>query len=350
MLAPVAAVALLASQLVALPATAATIDVRPGESIQAAINSASPGDTIVVHPGVYHQNVNVNKNRIKLEGSGASVNGTVLVPPKHPKGPNGGTGIGVFNKVDFKTGAVLRKSRGVQVSGFLVRGFRDFGIFFYGAVGFVASHNKAVNNGGYGISGFHLHKGKFLYNVATGSEEAGFYTGDSPKADFVTRGNVASGNQFGYLMRDAQHGVVTDNRFYGNCVGAVILDTGSPGRAGYWTLRNNDVYHNDKLCPKSGEVPFNTSGTGLTIFGGQNNVIGRNRVWANRPSAASPVAGGIVLHTGAVFGGHVESGNAVRFNVAYRNSPADIRWDGKGSANTFTGNKCKRSQPGGLCH
>src|SRR5437588_4550417 len=112
---------------------ATTIEVHPGQSIQKAIDSAHPGDTILVQPGVYHQNVLVNKNRLTLEGSGASAKGTVLVPPAHPKGPTGGNGISVFNKVDFKTGAILKRSVGVRVSGFLVKGFHDFGVFFYGA-------------------------------------------------------------------------------------------------------------------------------------------------------------------------------------------------------------------------
>src|SRR5207244_4063217 len=116
-------VALAATIAVAIPAQAKTIDVRQGQSIQAAIDSASPGDTIVVHPGTYHENVNVNKNDITLRGSGASPEGTVLVPPKHPPQGLGGIGIGVFNKVDFKTGKVVQASKGVRVTGFLVKGF-----------------------------------------------------------------------------------------------------------------------------------------------------------------------------------------------------------------------------------
>jgi len=344
-------VALVIGLLVAgSPAHAATtIDVHPGQSIQAAIHKAHPGDTIVVEPGVYRENVVVNKNHITLEGSGSSSKGTVLKPPANPKGPNGGTGISVYKKVDFKTGAIEQRSIGVTVTGFLVKGFRDFGIFFYGANDFVASHNKAVNNGGYGISGFHLRSGKYLYNTAVGSEEAGFYTGDSPRASFVTRGNTARGNQFGYFMRDAQHGLVTDNDFEGNCVGAVILDTGSPGPARYWTLKHNDVHQNDRFCPKTQDTPFPLSGSGIVVFGGRRNRIVQNHVWANRPSKGNPfLSGGIVLQSGKKAGGAVESANRVRGNVAYGNKAYDIRYDGAGT-NHFVGNACRTSSPKGLC-
>ena len=59
------------------------IVVGPGQSIQAAINAARPGDTVFVRPGVYHQSVQIRTNGITLRGSGAFHGGTVLVPPKH---------------------------------------------------------------------------------------------------------------------------------------------------------------------------------------------------------------------------------------------------------------------------
>lgn len=41
------------------PVSAATIAVNPGDSIQAAINSASAGDTILVHPGTYIEDLEI---------------------------------------------------------------------------------------------------------------------------------------------------------------------------------------------------------------------------------------------------------------------------------------------------
>ena len=53
-------------------AGAADHDVYAGDSIQAAINSATAGDTICVHAGTYTENVDVNK-RLTLRGDGAGV-------------------------------------------------------------------------------------------------------------------------------------------------------------------------------------------------------------------------------------------------------------------------------------
>ena len=51
-----------------VPAAAAaaggtTIVVNPGQSIQAAVNQAQPGDTVLVKPGVYHQSVLIKHGR-----------------------------------------------------------------------------------------------------------------------------------------------------------------------------------------------------------------------------------------------------------------------------------------------
>jgi nitrous oxidase accessory protein NosD len=96
-------------------AQAATIVVNPGQSIQAAINIANPGDTILVRPGVYHETLLIQTDHPKLQGAMASIQ-----PPVSPTTFCGWIGICVIG------------TSGDTVSGFLVTGFSDSGIFAYG--------------------------------------------------------------------------------------------------------------------------------------------------------------------------------------------------------------------------
>ena len=52
--------------------TAAEYQVHEGESIQAVINIANPGDTIIVHNGTYTENVVVNRSKITLRSANGS--------------------------------------------------------------------------------------------------------------------------------------------------------------------------------------------------------------------------------------------------------------------------------------
>ena len=100
-----------------------TIVVSPGQSIQAAVNRARPGDTVLVRAGVYQQSVQIRTDGITLRGSGNSLHGTVLMPPRHKAAQRcatsafGPTGVCILaKKVDVKTGAVIQPVRGDTVT------------------------------------------------------------------------------------------------------------------------------------------------------------------------------------------------------------------------------------------
>ncbi len=251
----VAALAIVISSATAASAwVSRTIVVHPGQSIQAAVNKASPGDTVLILPGVYHQSVQIRTDGITLRGFGAYRGGTVLVPPK--KFPNtlcnsafGPTGVCILAKaVNATTGAVSVPVRDDKVTGLLVSGFPGNGVFGYGTSGMQVTRTVAVNDGDYGISRFVSTDTLFADDVAIGNHEAGFYVGDSPDADTVVRNDQAYGNQFGIFVRHAREVLVKDNFVSGNCQGIMILDDGQAGGAGNVTVADNGVFSNNKFC------------------------------------------------------------------------------------------------------
>jgi parallel beta-helix repeat protein len=329
------------------PANASeTIWVHHGQSIQAAVHRAHPGDKIVVLAGEYHQTVQIRKNDITLRGRHA-----VIVPPSSPHnfctqvlGPSGICFLAP--QLDTATGAVITPLQGGRVSGFTVRGFDGNGIMAYGTHGVVIRHNRALDNAEYGVVSFVSSHNKFIDNEATGAGEAGFYYGDSPNADAYIHGNTAHDNLFGIFIRNSMHGVVSDNDSYENCIGTLFL-AGAPGPDSYWTYKYNHVWDNDKACPGNEEAPP-LSGIGVLLSGTDHVRVVHNWIKGNHPTGPSPISGGVIVIT-SIAAPVAPVDNEVEHNVIRGNKPFDIVYDGTGSGNDFADNWCALSVPAGLC-
>ena len=329
--------------------------VGPGQSIQAAVDRASPGDTVLIKPGVYHQSVQIRTNGITLRGSGDFRGGTVIEPPaSFPKtlcnAAFGPTGVCILaKKVNTKTGAVITPVRADTVTGLMVSGFPANGVFGYGTVGLRVTRVVAVNDGGYGISRFVSTQTLFANDIAIGNHEAGFYVGDSPDADTVVRDDLAVGNQFGIFIRHAREVLVADNRVRGNCQGILVLDDGQPGGAGNAVIRDNSVFKNNKFCAAHGDTPVATQGGGILLLGATRTLVTHNSVVGN--SGKQINSGGIVVVSAmALTKGSNPDFDTIAFNTAFRDHPADLIWDTTGVHVTFRGNHCGTSIPPGLCH
>jgi parallel beta-helix repeat protein len=340
---------------IAVPAGAhSAFVVRPGESIQAAVDAAPPGATIYVRRGTYAENVAITKDGITLRSHGAKI-----VPPATPppnacsSGRPAEDGICAVGDVSFPDpqgpAVVNTPVRNVTISGFNVAGFPASGIFFLGAENPIAKHNVTTDNGEYGIVRFSSSGGEIVGNKASSAAEAGIYVGDSPHADVLVAGNETADNgAFGLFFRDTAHGSVVGNRTRGNCVGAIVLNTGG-NVAADWRFSGNEITNNNKFCPPNAEQGEEaSSGIGIAIAGAADNKISGNIIRDNTPSGQVDIAGGVVVVDAHIPGANPPSGNVVRGNIVLGNQP-DIFWDGSGTGNVFKANLCRTSAPDGLC-
>jgi parallel beta-helix repeat protein len=340
-----AASVLVIGRTTAAGATAIQV-VHPGQSIQQAIDLASPGDLIVVRPGTYAENLRVATDRLTLLGFGAK-----LVPPANPTpnecGDSDASGICIVGSLDPNTGAVLDYVTNITVVGFRVSNFPSTGIMALAAKNPLFALNRAVDNGGYGIARFVSTGGEISGNKTSGSAEAGIYVGDSPNANVTVVNNESFGNgEFGFFFRDSAHGKAIGNQAHDNCVGMIVLDTGS-GAAHNWDISGNILRRNNAFCPPGDDDTPPLSGTGLLIASGSKVKAVSNEITKNVPAQDVPFAGGVVVIS---LGGPSPdaTGNKVQGNIIQKNS-VDIMWDGVGANNVLTPNVCDTSIPPGLC-
>jgi nitrous oxidase accessory protein NosD len=317
------------------------------------VDAASPGSTIIVKRGTYAENVVIATDGITLKARGAK-----LVPPAS-SAPNACSfgdpatdGICVIGQLDTPPDApptVRDPIEDVTVKGFEVTGFPGTGILFLGADDPVVKHNRTVDDGEYGIARFFSSGGLIAGNETSGSEEAGIYVGDSPDADVLIVGNRTFDNHlFGIFLRDAADGRVVANESSGNCVGAIVLNTGV-NVAGDWHFFGNLIHDNDRFCPADGEEgapPL--SGIGILLANASDNVLIGNKIVGNEPSGEVPFTGGVVVVDARSPGAEPPSRNLVKGNVILDNQ-TDVFWDGSGTDNVIERNLCRTSVPDGLC-
>jgi len=323
--------------------------VGPGDSIQAAVDAAAPGDTIVVLRGTYRENVVIAKDGIRLLGFRAR-----LEPPAAPEpnfcsdeGQPAAIGICVVGELNFETGEVVDPVDDVVVRGFKTSGFPDAGVLAFGANNATFAHNVAVDDDEYGLTAFTSTGTRMLFNSASGAGEAGFYIGDSPEADATLVGNVATDSRFGILWRNAEGGDIAGNLARANCTGIIVLSgiEGLPGLAGGVSIRSNAVRENNRVCEAGDEGP-GLSGVGIALAGAHDTRVSGNLVIGNVPGGPTEFSGGVAVVQDFV--GTAPRDNLVKRNIALRNQP-DLFWDGTGSANVFRRNLCRTSVPAGLC-
>lgn len=321
--------------------------VHPGESIQAAVDAARPGDTVVVAPGVYRESVLVTKPGLTLRGAGRE---TVLLPAAATtRAANtcatAGNGICVL-------GTASETLADVRIRSLTLSGHKNHGIWASRTDALRVTNVVSEKNGIWGIAQERSTRGYFARNVARDNGDAGIFlanTVDTEGGATDTQGarvrdNRLEGNRIGATVRRVRNLSVEGNTFTGNCGALFIVGDESKPRAGAMTVTGNRIHDNNKLCPKTARLPV-IQGSGIVLTGAEDTVVTGNEIRDNVGS--SPLSGGIVLSKSFV--GAANTGNVIRDNVVLGNRTADLVTTGSETGNTIEDNECGVSQPAGAC-
>jgi parallel beta-helix repeat protein len=181
-----------------------TITVEDGETIQAAVDRARPGDTILVPYGVYHERVVVDFNDITLLGV-----------------PNGAGEWPVLDGQEELSEAVISSGNNFEVGFFRVVNYTDNGILVEGVTGVYLHDIYAENIGIYGL--YPVQSTDVLIERAEviGVRDAGIYAGQCENV--VIRDSVAHGNVLGIEVENTVGAQVYNNHTYDNTLGILVV-------------------------------------------------------------------------------------------------------------------------------
>jgi len=255
-------------------------------SIQAAVDAAQEGATIVVSPGVYKESVQVRTKGLTIRGT---QRGSVIIDGE-VKRANGF--VVTAPDVSIQNLTVRNHTlNGVLVTGLSENGGMGRGSNGYTKLdtqkfppvqGFRVSYVTASNNALYGIYAFDAQHGVIEQSYASGSADSGFYVGQCKPCDIVVRGNVAERNAVGYEGTNASGQMyVLGNRFSGNRVG---MTSNSDYQEAFVpqedaTFVGNLVSDNSEArSPAQADGAF---GLGVGIAGGTRNLLARNLITGN---------------------------------------------------------------------
>jgi hypothetical protein len=232
-------------------------------TIQAAVDAASPGDLILVEPGVYEEAVEVQTDRLTIRG--LDRNEVIL---------DGG--------FELENGVRILDADGVAVENMTARNFTGNGFFWTEVDGYRGSYLTAYRNGDYGIYAYDSTHGLLEHSYASGSPDAGFYIGECYPCDAVIDDVISEYNGLGYSGTNAGGNLLIVNSTFRFNRAGVAPNSGSyelcyPQRAS--TIVGNLVHSNNQPDTPAIDVALLAMGNGILVGGGRDNVIERNRVF-----------------------------------------------------------------------
>ena len=286
----------------------ATIVVRPGQSIQAAIDRAKPGTRIYILAGTYSELQNptngltitkngisligqtTKKKRVIFENAGNQRNGIVVVPEDRADCMACHTDLAppFPIKQGVATGLKMREPmmHGFEIRGITIRGFRNNGLFTENVDGFRIIDVESINNRNYGIFPTLSKNGLISHSKSIGSDlDSGIWVETSENV--VVRNSLVSGNVNGFEVSNSDDVLLAHNEATGNTVGAAILLLPDifDDRAGAKRidLRDNWIHDNNKEnSARPGSIlSFVPSGTGVLYLGVDESTISGNRIENN---------------------------------------------------------------------
>ena len=320
------------------------------DSVQAAVDAASPGDVIFVPPGTYRENVQVRTAGLTIVGS----RGAIL----------DGTGLAGSLGIDVRPPETSSALSDFTLVGLSIQNYERTGVILRDVVNYSLLSTEYKNNAEYGLFPIRSTNGLIEGNTVSGSDDSGIYIGRSSGA--TIRDNAAFDNTIGIEIENSVGVSVIDNNVERNTVGVfgVVLPGLTPPATENLIVSGNMIFNNDRLNPVTDEtdiISLLPYGVGLLFVATDLTRVTNNFITDN-----DSIGLGVISLPPFLASEDPRVDPRPDFNFFIDNSvlgngtnpdpklailgfpPADIVWDGTGRGNGWLNNAFGTSVPAQL--
>jgi parallel beta-helix repeat protein len=202
---------------------AAEIIVKPGNSIQNSINSAVSGDTIIVKPGTYTENIKIVKDNLIIRSESGNPDDTII----QARSPS----ANVF----------LLQADNVKIKGFKISGSIKYG---YAGICLSSGNHCTIENNKLSSNSFGIYllnsKGNTISKNTVSESERGIYFKFS-ESNTLSENKVTGNREYGIVFAGANNNILSGNLVFSNERG-IYFGTSDGNTLKSSTVRNNKVY------------------------------------------------------------------------------------------------------------
>jgi cytochrome c peroxidase len=315
------------------PSSARVVEVRPGGSIQEAVDKAGRNGIVRIYPGTYHENVLVIHHGVTIEG--------VIRNGKRP----------VLDGRNLLPDAISGLGNDFKVMNLEIRNYQGNGVVVHKARNVIYRNLILHNTGLYGVYPIECDGVLVEDCKVSGARDAGIYVGQS--RNIVVRHNEAFQNVTGIEIENCVNAIVEDNYVHNNTGGILVfLLPFNPSKVqdGCIVRRNRVINNNTPNFADPEAIVSNVlKGTGIMLLAADNTEVYENEIVGNgtfgimtiglrqifpapTPLDVDPTPDGNRIYNNTLRdNGKDPDERLKRFGVP----PVDLLWDMTGKGNTW---------------